>query len=229
MPRDFGKIREGIMGGFGSGGHNRVAGTVEGSRTLDVMKLHRAGSLRPGYWGTWQWSYQDGTTATIQQRANESEIVLIYKYRPGFGDWEPVEQRVPIDWTACRYGGSRPWFRCVCFSGGQYCGKRVAKLYGAGKLFACRHCYRLGYQSQLEREHLLPLHTANKLRKKLGGDPGMASPIPKKPKGMHWRTYNAAVERILTLEIEAEGELEEVILRMEARWSRARGRRRSHT
>lgn len=217
------------MGGFGSGGHNRVAGTVEGSRTLDVMKLHRGGCFRPGYRGTWQWSYQDGTTATIQQRADETGIVLIYKYRPGFGDWEPVEQRVPIDWTACRYGGSRPWFRCVCSSGDRYCGKRVAKLYGAGKLFACRHCYRLGYQSQLERGPGIPLHAANKLRTKLGGDPGMASLIPNKPKGMHWRTYNAAVRRIWDLELQADMGLEEIILRIDARWSRGRGRQRSGT
>ena len=52
-----------------------------------------------------------------------------------------TEQRVPILWTACHFGGRRPWYRCAVYSNGQYRGRRVAVLYGAGDLFACRHCY----------------------------------------------------------------------------------------
>ena len=48
------------------GGHNwRGSGTVEGSRSLDVMKLARAGYLSGGRLGSWQWTYGDGTDATI--------------------------------------------------------------------------------------------------------------------------------------------------------------------
>src|ERR1700730_14154689 len=48
------------------------------------------------------------------------------------------------------FGGARPWFMCPVQSNGVYCGRRVTKLYGVGRLFACRHCYRLAYTSQQE-------------------------------------------------------------------------------
>jgi len=35
-----------------------------------------------------------------------------------------------------------------------YCGRSVNNLYGAGRLFACRHCYQLAYASQREPAHL---------------------------------------------------------------------------
>jgi hypothetical protein len=38
---------------------------VEGSRTLDVMKLARAGYLAGSRTGGWKWTYQDGTMAFI--------------------------------------------------------------------------------------------------------------------------------------------------------------------
>jgi hypothetical protein len=71
-----------------------------------------------------------------------------------------------------------------------YCGRRVTKLYGAGRLFACRHCHRLGYASQLEVPHERGLGRAQKIRRRLGS--GIDDPFrefPAKPKGMHWRTY----------------------------------------
>jgi hypothetical protein len=193
------------MGGFGSGGHNAVGcGTAEGSRSLDVMKLHRAGCLRPGYWGGWCWSYEDGASVNIGLRAGSGKIVLSYRRRRLSDDWEPVEQSIPILWEPCHFGGQRPWFRCDCVSNGRYCGRKVGELYGAGRHFACRHCYHLGYQSQLERGHWLRLHRANKLRRKLGGDPGMASPLPEKPKGMHRVTDERALDDIFRLECAAD-------------------------
>ncbi|MEI6127263.1 MAG: hypothetical protein WCQ99_12005 [Pseudomonadota bacterium] len=45
--------------------------------------------------------------------------------------------------TLVYFGGSRYWFLCP----GRGCGRRVGKLYGAGKYFLCRHCYNLTYDS----------------------------------------------------------------------------------
>ena len=70
-----------------------------------------------------------------------------------------------------------------------YCGRRVTKLYGAGRLFACRHCYRLAYASQQESAHQRGLGKSQKIRMRLGGSPNMLEEFPDKPKGMHWRTY----------------------------------------
>jgi hypothetical protein len=74
--------------------------------------------------------------------------------------------------------------------GGRYCGRRVALLYGAGELFACRRCYRLAYASQHEPPHPRGLGTAQKIRERLGGSPNMFDEFPDKPRGMHWRTYD---------------------------------------
>jgi hypothetical protein len=94
-----------------------------------------------------------------------------------------VEQRVAVVWTPCRFGGDRPWFVCSVASNRVYCGRRVIKLYGAGRLFACRHCYRLGYTSQQESAHQRGLWKSQKIRMRLGGNPSMLDEFPGKPKG----------------------------------------------
>jgi hypothetical protein len=104
-------------------------------------------------------------------------------------DWRPVEQRVPITWTACHLGGRRAWFRCPVYSNGRYCGRRVALLYGAGELFACRRCYGLAYACQQETPMYRGVNRAQKIRMRLGGSPNLCEPFPEKPKRMHWRTY----------------------------------------
>jgi hypothetical protein len=68
-------------------------------------------------------------------------------------------------------------------------GRRVAKLYGPGKYFLCRHCYDLRYESQREEKGHRALRRAQKIRQQLGGSANMMEPFPKRPKGMHHDTY----------------------------------------
>jgi hypothetical protein len=70
-----------------------------------------------------------------------------------------------------------------------YCGRRVAVLYAAGDLFACRHCYRLCYASQQESRQSRFIRRSRKIRMRLGGSPDLLQPFPKRPPGMHQRTY----------------------------------------
>jgi hypothetical protein len=113
------------------GGHNwRGGGTVEGSRSLDVMKLARAGYLSGVRFGSWQWTYGDGTKASIQIAGTRDAVTLDYRIRSGGEDWQSVHQRVPIRWTLCRFGGERPWFVCDMPMAGMV-GDGCA-LYGAG-------------------------------------------------------------------------------------------------
>ena len=79
--------------------------------------------------------------------------------------------------------------RCAVYSNGRYCGRRVALLYGAGELFACRRCYGLAYASQQETPMYRGVNRAQKIRMRLGGSANLCEPFPKKPKRMQWRTY----------------------------------------
>ena len=187
------------MGGFGSG---RTASTekIEDHRSLDVNRLRTAGCLQPGYRGCWRWT----RTAHIDLRAGADRLILRYRTRRDAGPWEDVEEAVPLTWSACRYGGTRAYFLCPGITNGRHCGRRVTKIYAAGRYFLCRHCYKLGHASRSEARHDRLLRRARKCREALGGDPSTHSPVPPKPKGMHWRTYDRLVDEILAAEVEAD-------------------------
>jgi hypothetical protein len=107
----------------------------------------------------------------------------------GSKDWDDVERLIQINWSPCRFGGERPWLACsVVKSNGVFCGRRCSKLYGAGRLFACRHCYRLAYASQQYSGRHRHLLKAQRIRMRLGGTANLSHPFPDNPKGMHWRT-----------------------------------------
>jgi len=115
------------------GGHNRInGGKVEAVRSLDVMALARASYVGGGRLGWWQWTYASGDRASINIFGGGESIMLSYRCRDWNTEaWQDVEQRVPILWTPCRFGSRRPWFLRACSSNGRYCGRKVAKLYGA--------------------------------------------------------------------------------------------------
>jgi len=194
-----------MMGGFGSGrpgGSGRD--TVESCRSIDVNRLHKAGCLAPGWCGGWQWTHDGERVAWINLRAAADRLHLSYRVRISGGEWEDVEETVQIVRMPCRVGGSRPFLICPGVVNGTSCGRRVAKLHGPGRYFLCRHCYRLAHASQSEGGWDRALRRANKIRQRLGGDPGMAAPFPKKPKGMWRRTYERLREKALEAEMLAD-------------------------
>src|SRR6266480_779092 len=178
------------MGGLGSG---RPSGsgrdTVESCRSIDVNRLYKAGCLRPGWWGGWQWTRDGEKVASITLRAEADLLHLSYRVRIRGGEWENVEESIRIVRVPCRLGGSRPYFICPGVVNGIACGRRVAKLHGPGRYFLCRHCYRLAHESQNESGWDRAVRRATKMRQRLGGDPDIAAPFPEKPKGMWRQTY----------------------------------------
>jgi hypothetical protein len=180
------------MGGPGSGRWYRwdTKDTVDSRRRLDVRDCHRQGLLRPGTRFSWGWWGRDGAqVASINVQVQHAQVLLSYRVRRGGGEWQDVEESVSLAWTPCHYGGQRPWFLCPGVVNGCICMRRVAILYGAGRYFLCRYCYNLGYASQREDAATRLISKAQTIRRRLGGSASLLEPFPKKPKGMHWCTY----------------------------------------
>jgi len=180
------------MGSAGSGNWYRFnkKSTTEECRSLDVRRLRREGLLKPARLFSWSWSRAGREVASIgalvEGHDGPERVVLLFRRTRGpSGEWEDVRECVPLFWTACNFGGERPWFICP----GAGCGRRVAILYGPGKYFLCRHCYDLVYESKRDNAMYRALHKAQSIRERLGGSANMMEPFPEKPKGMHWKTY----------------------------------------
>lgn len=180
------------MGGPGSGNWGGIGGKgkAEECRRLDIREIRKRGCLYPGAQRLMSWSIGGEPCGSISYRVERDRINLSFRYREYEGDWEEVAQTVLFDTTPCNYGGVRKWFRCPRHG----CAKRVAVLYGVGKYFLCRHCYDLAYSSQYEAVWDRASRKSRKYLQRLGGDP-YDEEYPEKPKGMHWRTYNAILDK----------------------------------
>ncbi|GAA4416990.1 hypothetical protein GCM10023089_39520 [Quisquiliibacterium transsilvanicum] len=171
------------MGGFGSGRRSGKDCT-DSMRALDVRKLQRQRLLTPSNSLTWSWSINDETIGTINLLVGADRVTLRYRQRERGGEWRPMDYAVRLAWTACHFGGRRAWWLCPAAG----CGRRAAVLFG-GAVFACRQCHRLSYRCQREAEEDRAARRAEKLRARLGWEPGILNGNGGKPKGMHWRTF----------------------------------------
>lgn len=215
------------MGGLGSGrpaGLGRDRG--EFCRSLDVNRLQKTGCLNAGWLGGWQWTRDGEKVAWINLRAEADRLHLAYRVRIAGGEWQDVEEAVRIVRVPCRLGGARSYFICPGVVNGVACGRRVAKLHGPGRYFLCRHCYRLAHTSQSEGGWDRALRRANKIRQRLGGDPGTAASFPKKPKGMWRRTYERLFEQAFEAEMLADEAFEISAERLLARIDNPKRKRR---
>ena len=126
-----------------------------------------------------------------RMRSPDWGISIAYSWGLPGSEKEDIAYRVPIDWTACNFGGGRPWFLCL---DGAAAGDRPCSTWGG--YFLCRSCQDLSSASQRERNSSVPaLHRCRRIRTKLGGSPNIREPFPDKPKGMHWKTYWRLYER----------------------------------
>jgi hypothetical protein len=185
------------MGGHGSGrwGWHRARTDTDGLLRLDVRWLARQGLIAPGVVGSLAvaWSRGEQPAGDIAVRYDDrrpGEVVLDYRVRGREGEpWSAVREAVPLDRTPCPYGGERAWFLCPG------CRSRRAVLHGVGGRFRCRACHDLAYSSTREGAYERNRRRADELRRRLGGKPGVFS-VPRKPEGMHWRTYERIAAEI---------------------------------
>lgn len=177
-------------------------GTVENYRALDVRGLHRAGALVAGRSCSWEWKHSGEVVASIGIEAESRERLHLRYRATKAGQSEEKDYPVSITWTPCHLGGERPWFLCPC------CGRRVARLCGS-TMFACRHCLRLNYRSQQANKRDRATDRSFDLRRALGCDEGFLirpAEFIRKPKGMHWRTFERKVEQLKRVDARALGD-----------------------
>ena len=178
------------MGGYGSGRKNGALYTDD-FLWLDIRHWQRDGFLTPGQKLDWQWLQNGKKIAAIEVKVEVNQVCLNYNYRKNEEDWQRLDYPVRLQTTTCTYGGIRYWFTCPAVG----CGRRVAILYLGNNIFACRHCYKLVYQSQRETKSRRGYRGAGKIRSKLAWSPGIANLPGGKPKGMHWKTYYRLLDK----------------------------------
>lgn len=172
------------MGGMGSGRYPHYK-TVEQFRSIDVRRWNREKLLDSAQDFNWRWYADDGSTRFfINVYVDSFEVTLEYPYITDNGSRRKNSDHIKLDWTACAYGGHRPWFLCPV----ENCERRVAVLYIADR-FACRHCLGLTYPSQRESTFDRALRRAETIRDRLewGWQPFFSH--GRKPLGMHWERY----------------------------------------
>jgi hypothetical protein len=156
--------------------------TCEQVRSIDMRRWRREGHRESGRFFSVEWT-SGGEPAGKLFVVTEADAVILIFQGQGAAGRKLAQQRVPITWTACHFGGRRPWFVCPG------CGRRAALLYRAVGPFLCRLCRDLAYASQQEPARFRGISKAQKIRMRLGGSPDLRQLFPEKPPRMHWRTY----------------------------------------
>ncbi len=107
-----------------------------------------------------------------------------------------LDQRIELV-RAPRHFGGEQWY-CLC----PVTGRRASVLWlpPGARCFASRQAWgrQVAYGSQFETPHYRALGAAQDIRYEIGG--AFLVPLdemaPPKPKGMHWRSYDAKIERL---------------------------------
>ena len=187
------------MGGYGSG---RSGGrpTVEDSLSLNLPRLFKTGWLKQGAWtaGTLRWSIvgtgEEFASIGFEARLGEKDGYVRLHWTSTnrwSGEKRQCENRIELTTRTQPLGGRRWWFVCP------RTGQLAERLHLPSGAYTCafRKAYRLAYRSQRETPPDRALSGAFALRRKLGADGGVGDYVTK-PKGMHWRTFERAMERI---------------------------------
>ena len=183
------------MGGVGSGRlwGSGIKRSIRDYKTIDVRLWQRDGWLHSNKSFLWEWSRNDKTVASIRVHTQFDRIILSYQHQVNGDDRQWESYPILLDRTRCNFGGERPWFLCPT----KGCGQRVSILY-SGRIFACRECLNLTYESQRELEQHRAIRRADNLRDRLGWEQGIINGIGKKPKGMHWKTFKRLIYQYCT-------------------------------
>jgi hypothetical protein len=205
-----------VTGGYGSG---RSGGrpTVESDLTLDLYRLIRQGLFKPGQYRSgsivWTRVSTGELTASMGYEAHmgidNGHLRLRYTTTRYGGEKRDSDYSIMLVTTPQPFGGRRWWFRCPRTA------DFVSKLHlpNGAYTFASRRAYRLGYPCQRESPRDRSFSRAFALRRKISGEGGIGDYIPK-PKGMHRRTFERAMEKVFEAEEIADAHLALALDRM---------------
>ena len=190
---------------------------LEDGLKLDLNKLIRDGFAKPGECcrNGISWKY----TATGETVA--SGTIEMHLRREGYGtttfDLGKFGQIIRLIAVSRHFGGLQWYFLCPAL------GRKVAVMWcppGANS-FRSRQAWgrQVAYGSQFETWNYRALSRAQDIRYRLGGIHYVAldSLQPPKPKGMHWRTYEAQLERAEAFEIKCDLYLTRLVARLKNR------------
>jgi hypothetical protein len=191
------------MGGFNSGRrfHWDRQRALDELPAIDIRDWARRGLLETGMLRPYLWASGE---ARLEVWADIEKGGARLSYRlNNFGPWHDIDEPVLLTSTPVYLGGSRDWFTCPG------CLLRAAKLYWRWKRFHCGKCSALRYSTQQASEVRRAALKVHKLRARLGGsvEEWFGLRALKKPKGMHWRTFNRLTDELAKRDTAALGAL----------------------
>lgn len=153
--------------------------------SLDVRNLQAEQLLEPGQAYNLH-QYKQGVKLGIFSVGTHRDYLEI-KFTACYQQtYEFTSQFIDIAWTACHFGGHRPWFLCPS----DRCGRRIAILYGPQPLY-CRQCWRIAYESQRENQVQRLLRRLRSIEASCDQQLSRyGTQTLQRPKGMHHRTFH---------------------------------------
>jgi hypothetical protein len=162
-----------------------------------LQGLSRKGWLTPyaERIGVIRWTTSGKECASIVFQSNLDEeggyLQLHWTSSGRTGESRQCEAHIALTTKPQPLGGRRWYFVCPLT------GANVTKLHKpvGASTFGSRSAYNLGYRSQRQSPRDRSISRAFALREKIGDKGAIGDYIPK-PKGMHWRTFGRALERV---------------------------------
>ena len=175
----------------------RVRVRLEDGLKLDLNRLVRQTIIRPGAFVTssrieWSCRFSGEKIASGWLTSNMTDVDSPWLHL----ELGALNQRIALETRPRHFGGWQWYFVCP------RTGRRASVLWKppGSPIFASRHAWgrQVAYGSQFETPHDRALSMAQDMRYQLGGKNHVAIDDfpPPKPKGMHWRTYEARLKRL---------------------------------
>jgi hypothetical protein len=206
------------MGGYGSGrwgtSKPNAKTLADGCLALDIKLLVKAGVVRPNvdHRGSWEWrkspeDVKPSSRISFEAKTGGSGGTLWLRYsvtvRRAEGEPVPESMDYPVALvtTSLPSGGRRWWFFCRAYKKKvkEPCGRRVGKLFlpHGGRIFACRHCYELAYESSRRS------HKGSRMWDSIGAAAGISGAVVRRILDGEWRKerrweYEAGQKAVFT-------------------------------